>query len=143
MLALALWTLSDGVRALTTGRYFGRLIAPDDVARFPHALMLGDGTAIDYGRFGSLLVERGMDPHALAPFFVVTGALGVIGVIAFLLRRPVGYAFVLTSALGAMVRLGLPALAALAIVVVLLLPRVRRAFFRACADREALVSSSS
>jgi len=141
-LALFAWTLAEGARVFATGRFSGRAIARDDVENHPHALLLSDASAIDYGLFGSFLVEKGIDPHALAPFFVIVGALGLVGVVLLLMRRQTGYALVVTAALGAAVRIGVPSLVGLALVVVLLVPRVRRAFFRAVADREALARTS-
>jgi len=128
-LSLALWLIADGAKCLVTGTYFGRRLAASALASHPHALRLPDGGYVDYGRWASLVVERGIDPHALAPLFVGLGVIGAVALVLFLQARPVGWALLFTFGVAATLRLDAMAIVAMLLVVVLMLPSTRRLVF--------------
>lgn len=125
-LGLALWYIADGVRCLVAGTYFGQILSPDIAAATPYALALPDGRFISYGPWAAYLVELGLDPHRLAPFFVGLGVAGLAGLVLFLQARPVGWALLVAFALLAAAKVGAITVLAGALLVVLMLPGTRR-----------------
>jgi hypothetical protein len=125
-LSLALWAIADGTKCLVSGTYFGRVLPEAALAQHPYALALPSEQYVDYGPWAAWLVQLGVDPHALAPFFVALGVAGLLGLFLFLQARPVGWALLVAFSLTSTAKIGLVALVALALLVVLLLPGTRR-----------------
>ena len=129
-LSLSLWSIVDGVRCLVTGRYFGRVLSQAEIGEWPHALALpplagGLPQSIDYGAWAAWLTQLGVDPHALAPFFLALGLAGLIGLVLFLQARPIGWALLVAFAGVCALKWGMFSLLALPLLVVLWLPATR------------------
>jgi hypothetical protein len=125
-LSLALWAIADGVKCLVSGTYFGRVLSDAALPQHPYALALPTEQYIDYGPWAAWLVQLGVDPHALAPFFIGLGVVGLLGLFLFLQARPVGWALLVAFSLVSTAKVGLVAVVAVVLLVVLLLPATRR-----------------
>ena len=125
-LGLGLWFLADGVRCLVTGRFFGQQIPPEQVGRFKNALQVGASEFVDYGAWAAYVVQLGMDPHALAPFFVVLGLVALLGLFLFLQARPVGWAMLVAFAVTSSLKVGASSVVSVVLLAVLMLPATRR-----------------
>lgn len=140
--ALVAWQLADGIKCLVTGTFFGQRVVATALKAHPTALRLPDGSYIDYGPWAALLVERGVDPHALAPFFVGLGALGLVALVLFLQARPVGWALLFAFAVMAALRMNAMSVVAGALALVLLLPSTRRLVFTRTVKADAVVKAA-
>lgn len=125
-LSLAFWAIADGVKCLVTGTYFGKVLPEAALPQHPWALALPSERFVDYGPWAGWLVQLGVDPHALAPFLVALGAIGLLGLFLFLQARPIGWALLVAFSLVSAAKVGLVAVVALVLFGVLLLPATRK-----------------
>ena len=92
-LALSLWMGLDGVRCLTTGAYAARVLTPAQAARVDGVVVVvADGRLVEYGPWAWPLVELGVHPNSLAPFFVGLSLFGFLSLAMFLFgKRAMGW----------------------------------------------------
>jgi hypothetical protein len=98
--ALAGWMIFDGIRCLLTGTYTARVLsASQALASDGIVFASGDGRYVEYGLWAKPFQLMDMDPAVIAPFFVAWGALGLMGLLLYFRRKPMGWTLLLVFGL--------------------------------------------
>ncbi|MFZ9887784.1 MAG: hypothetical protein ACO3JL_09805 [Myxococcota bacterium] len=129
-LPLALWFLWDAMHCFRMGRFVSRVLSPQQApAARGVVVMLEDGTLVEYGLWARAFEVASLDPHVAAPFLVVLGVVGLVGLFLFLARRQEGWSLLLVFAVGSLWYLTLGTVLGFLLLLVLLAPRTRREVF--------------
>jgi hypothetical protein len=129
VLAQALWMLADGARCVVTGRFAGTFLKPSvAIDADGYVVQLGDGRFIEYGPWAFLPDLVGLHPHAFAPLFIGLGLAGVVALVLYLMRRPIGWFATLAFCVASLWYLVIGTALSALVLVVLLLPATRARF---------------
>jgi hypothetical protein len=124
-LALAGWMIYDGVRCLLTGSYTARKLSASQALASDGVVFEQGGHYVEYGLWAKPFAMMDMDPSVVAPFFVAWGVLGIMGLLLYFKRKPMGWTLLLVFSLVSLGYLIPGTVIAGLLVVLLALPPIR------------------